>query len=192
MKIYTRKGDAGRTMVIGGSADKDHARIEAYGTIDELNSSIGMVISHMLQDDEYADMRTVLMQIQHELFDCGTDLARLDHGTAPFVIEASNVDQLEQWIDEYDQENPEITFFILPGGCTVASLLHVSRSLCRRAERRVVTLAKQVTINEEVRRYMNRLSDLLFVLARVANTRKQIPDVAYISKVNKAGGADLS
>jgi cob(I)alamin adenosyltransferase len=179
MKIYTRTGDKGQTGVIGGRVDKDDIRVEAYGTVDELNCFVGQAISFM-EGDRYADLRADLLQIQHELFDCGSDLALLKKELRPYKVTADMVQQLENWIDKYDAETPDITRFILPGGCAVSSALHVCRTVCRRAERRVVTLSKQQEINEEVRRYLNRLSDLFFTIARTANFREQVPDVEYI------------
>ncbi|WP_127584148.1 cob(I)yrinic acid a,c-diamide adenosyltransferase [Paenibacillus koleovorans] len=179
MKIYTRTGDQGQTGVIGGRVDKDDVRVEAYGTVDELNCFVGQAISFM-SDDRYADLRDDLLNVQHELFDCGSDLALLKQDLRPYKVTAPMVDQLEVWIDKYDAETQDLTRFILPGGCTVSSALHVCRTVCRRAERRVVSLAKEQPINEEVRRYLNRLSDLFFTIARTANARESVPDVEYI------------
>lgn len=179
MKIYTRAGDGGQTTVIGGKVDKDNLRVEAYGTIDELNSCVGQAVSFM-DDEKYGRLKADLLQIQHELFDCGTDLAILKQGTRPYVVTSSMVEQLEAWIDHYDEETPDITRFILPGGSVVSSALHVCRTVCRRAERTIVSLAREQDINEEVRRYINRLSDLFFTVARVANVREAVADVTYI------------
>lgn len=179
MKIYTRSGDQGETSVIGGRMAKDHFRVEAYGTIDELNSMLGLAMSQM-SHELYADMIVNLQQVQHELFDCGTDLATLPVTEKPFLVHSLMIEQLEIWIDQYDLETPDITRFILPGGCVVASSLHVCRTVCRRAERRVITLQKNDSVNPEVTRYLNRLSDLLFTLARTANHREQVEDVTYV------------
>lgn len=179
MKIYTRTGDKGQTGVIGGRVDKDDARVEAYGTTDELNCFVGQAISAM-NDTLYQDLKADLLTIQHEIFDCGSDLALLKQDLRPYKVNADMVLQLETWIDKYDAETPDITRFILPGGCMVSSLLHVCRTVCRRAERRTVTLAKSQEINDEVRRYLNRLSDLFFTIARTANFREQVTDIEYI------------
>jgi cob(I)alamin adenosyltransferase len=181
MKIYTRTGDAGQTGVIGGRVDKDDVRVEAYGTVDELNCFVGQAISIMeakrhLYDDLLAD----LLQIQHELFDCGHDLAVLKPEARPYKVQDGLAGQLEAWIDKYDAETPDITRFILPGGSAASAALHVCRTVCRRAERRIVTLAREQPINEEVRRYLNRLSDLFFTVARTANFRENVPDVEYV------------
>jgi cob(I)alamin adenosyltransferase len=181
MKIYTRSGDAGQTGVIGGRVNKDDIRVEAYGTVDELNCFVGQAMSLMqVRADKYTDMLADLLQVQHELFDCGSDLATLKAELRPFKVSAGMVDALEALIDKYDGETPDITRFILPGGCQVSSALHVCRTVCRRAERRVVTLAWEQEINPEVRRYLNRLSDLFFTIARTANYREGVSDVEYI------------
>lgn len=179
MKIYTRTGDAGQTGVIGGRVDKDDVRVEAYGVVDELNSCLGLAISYM-DAEIYGDVLKDLKQIQHELFDCGSDLARLKQGEKPFVVTAQMVERLEAWIDRYDEATSPLARFILPGGSQVSAALHVCRATCRRAERCIVALGKEQQMNEEVRRYMNRLSDLFFTLARVANAREGVADVEYV------------
>jgi cob(I)alamin adenosyltransferase len=180
MKIYTRTGDAGQTGVIGGRVAKDDDRVEAYGTVDELNCFVGQAMCHMVANKEkYADLLEDLLLIQHELFDCGGDLATLKPDVRPYKATSEMVDRLETMIDKYDAETPDITRFILPGGSLVSSALHVCRTVCRRAERRVVTLARTQQINEEVRRYLNRLSDLFFTIARTANFRENVADVEY-------------
>lgn len=178
MKIYTRSGDEGKTSVIGGRVDKDDIRVEAYGTIDELNGFVGQAASFM-DKERFAEMRDKLIWIQHELFDCGSDLAYVGKKERPYKVTADMIDRLEQWIDLYEEENPPITRFILPGGTAVSSALHVCRSVNRRAERRVVTLAKTSGINPEVIRYLNRLSDFFFAAARAANSRENVKDVEY-------------
>lgn len=179
MKIYTRTGDKGQTAVIGGRVPKDDARIEAYGTLDELNAYVGQAISSMT-DDSLTELRDDLLQIQHELFDCGADLAYAQPGKQPYKVTAEMVDRLEQWIDRYEAETPPLTKFILPGGAMASSLLHVCRTVCRRGERRVVTLAGLSEVNEEVVRYLNRLSDYFFTAARLANVRLNVQDVDYV------------
>ena len=182
MKIYTKSGDKGRTAVIGGRLEKDNPRVEAYGTIDELNSFLGQAIC-LMEGPLYHDMRTDMQEIQHELFDCGGDLAILPPDPAapvPYKVRADLVDRLEAWIDKYDAETPDIKRFILPGGSPLASSLHICRTVCRRGERRVVTLAKTEPINPEVLRYLNRLSDLFFTAARAANYREGQGDVEYV------------
>ncbi len=179
MKIYTRTGDQGQTGVIGGRVGKDDIQVEAYGTVDELNSLVGLAISMVERPDD-DDLKADLTRIQHELFDCGGDLAYLRNEEQKYKVNAAMVDQLEQWIDQYDAEAPEIKRFILPGGGLLSAQLHVCRTVCRRAERRVVALAGRQAINPEVRRYLNRLSDLFFTLARTVNARRGVGDVEYI------------
>ena len=179
MKIYTRTGDKGQTGVIGGRVSKDDVRVEAYGTVDELNCFVGQTIA-LLDGGKFADLKADLETVQHELFDCGSDLALLKKELRPYKVTGEMVDKLETLIDKYDAETPDITRFILPGGSLAASSLHVCRTVCRRAERRVVTLAAQAEINQEVLRYLNRLSDLFFTAARAVNVREGVPDVEYV------------
>jgi cob(I)alamin adenosyltransferase len=178
MRIYTRTGDAGQTGVIGGRVDKDDDRVEAYGTVDELNCFVGQALS-LVNREHSADLYADLLQIQHELFDCGHDLAILKKEVRAYKVSPDMTERLETWIDKYDAETPDITRFILPGGGALSSALQVCRTVCRRAERRVVTLARQQEINEDVRKYLNRLSDLFFTIARTANHRDGVPDVEY-------------
>jgi len=180
MKIYTRTGDKGQTSVIGGRVNKDDIRVEAYGTVDELNCFVGQAMS-LMNPEKFGDLLEDLLQIQHELFDCGSDLAKLKETEKhPFKVTAAMVEALEPWIDKYDAETPDLTRFILPGGSSTSSALHICRTVCRRAERRVVTLAREQEINPEVLRYLNRLSDLFFTIARTANFREGQSDVEYI------------
>lgn len=179
MKIYTRTGDKGTTGVIGGRVEKDDIRVEAYGTVDELNSFLGQAMSFM-DPALFGDMLEDLLTIQHELFDCGSDLALLKQELRPYKAAPEMAERLEQLIDRYDGQTPDITRFILPGGTKVSSALHVCRTVCRRAERRVVTLARTQEINRAVLIYLNRLSDLFFTLARAANHREGSSDVEYV------------
>lgn len=184
LRIYTRKGDGGRTHVIGGQVNKDDIRVEAYGTVDECNALIGQAAA-ALDRERDQDLIADLTLIQHELFDAGADLAQMEQ-VRPYKINAGTVSRLESRIDHYEAETEPIRQFILPGGSPQSAALHVSRVAVRRAERRVVTLANHQSINNEIRRYLNRLSDLLFVLARVANVRSGVQDVEYRPKRNKA------
>ncbi|OYD07497.1 cob(I)yrinic acid a,c-diamide adenosyltransferase [Paludifilum halophilum] len=177
MRIYTRTGDAGQTSVVGGRVDKDDIRVEAYGTTDEVNAFVGEAMTRM-DPEKHADMIRDLTDIQHELFDAGGDLAQAGR-KRQYRVTAEMVTRLEEWIDRYESEAPEIQYFILPGGSPLSSALHVCRVLARRAERRVVTLTREQETNEEVRRYLNRLSDLFFTLARAANARNRVGDVRY-------------
>ena len=159
-KIYTRTGDDGTTGLGDGSrVAKDSARVAAYGTVDELNSAIGMVLSTELP----GEVRECLTQIQHDLFDLGGELCI--PGMA--MIHGADIDRLEATLDGFNEPLPPLKDFILPGGGMAASCCHLARTIARRAEREVVTLARQETVREEATRYLNRLSDLLFVIARV-------------------------
>jgi cob(I)alamin adenosyltransferase len=160
-KIYTRTGDDGTTGLGDGTrTGKDSLRVAAYGTVDELNSQIGVVIAC---DGVPGGMRETLVQVQHELFDLGGELCI--PGMA--MVQATDIDRLEQVLDTYNDALPPLKDFILPGGGMAAATCHVARTVCRRAEREVVALARVESIRPEASRYLNRLSDLLFVLARV-------------------------
>ena len=167
MKIYTRTGDLGETGLFGGPrVGKDMARIEAFGTVDELNAVLGVVRAETLPDD----VDRVLERIQRELLDLGAELASPDpvkQGTRK--IDRGNVSALEAQIDRFQESLEPLDEFILPGGNRAAALLHLARTVCRRAERRLVTLVRhgQEEISLLLLAYLNRLSDLLFVLARV-------------------------
>lgn len=189
VRLYTRTGDQGQTSAIGGRLDKDDVRVEAYGTIDELNSFVGQAVLRMVpgRDD---DVREMLVRIQHELFDCGSDLAFVKHGHEPYKVSKTMVEQLEREIDRLVEETPALTRFILPGGSEGAASLHVCRTVCRRAERRVVALAKLHPVNPIVLQYLNRLSDFLFAAARVVNHRAGVGDVEYVRSGNVFGRPD--
>ena len=178
MKWYTRKGDSGRTHIIGGRVRKDDVRVEAYGTIDELNSFVGLAEAALRRTDGLGDIADELAGIQQELFDCGSDLAYAENPEI-FKMGTEPVERLERRIDELDREAPPVTRFILPGGSEPAALLHVCRTVCRRAERRVVTLAAEYPVNGAVLQYLNRLSDWFFVAARAANARLGAADAEY-------------
>ncbi|QJD87566.1 cob(I)yrinic acid a,c-diamide adenosyltransferase [Cohnella herbarum] len=181
MKIYTRTGDEGKTSVIGGRVMKDDARVEAYGTIDELNSFVGQAASVLAREStsDWADLLETLTIVQHELFDCGSDLCYAVPDPAKMKVTPAMTDRLESWIDLYEAQTPPIEKFILPGGSEAASLFHVCRTVCRRAERRLVTLSAEQECPDEVRKYLNRLSDFFFTVARVANARLGLLDVEY-------------
>ncbi|MUT65891.1 cob(I)yrinic acid a,c-diamide adenosyltransferase [Paenibacillus sp. NEAU-GSW1] len=178
MNLYTRTGDKGDTSLIGGRVRKDDLRVEAYGTIDELNAFVGQTAAEAAKHDELTDMAAQLFEIQQELFDCGSDLAYAREGF-PLKMNGEPAARLEKQIDSYSDEAPEITRFILPGGSSAAALLHVCRTVCRRAERRVVTMTASHPANPEVQAYLNRLSDYFFAAARVANARLGIADTEY-------------
>lgn len=160
-KIYTRTGDDGSTGLGDGSrVGKDSLRVNAYGTVDELNSAIGIVLACDLP----AEMATTLTAIQHELFDLGGELCI--PGMA--LVDASDIDRLETTLDRYNDDLPALKDFILPGGGMAAAQMHLARTICRRAERETIALSRSEEVRPEAIRYLNRLSDLLFVLARVA------------------------
>jgi len=181
MKIYTRTGDEGKTSVIGARVRKDDLRVEAYGTIDELNSFVGQAISVLAKDTaaDWTDLLEHLTLVQHELFDCGSDLCYASPDPDKMKVTAEMTARLESWIDEYDARTPPIEKFILPGGSEQASLLHVCRTVCRRAERRVVSLAAEQPCPDEPRKYLNRLSDFFFTASRAANARLGLADAEY-------------
>jgi cob(I)alamin adenosyltransferase len=185
MKIYTKTGDKGETRLIGGKhVSKADPRIVAYGAVDELNSSIGLAISFLQskQQQLLSDMADVLLQVQNDLFVLGSDLADPSWPQAngkTLRTSEKMASALEPIIDRFESELKPITFFILPGGSIESSLLHHSRGVARRTETAVVLLSKSESINPAIMVYLNRLSDLLFVMARLANKRTKIPDVAW-------------
>ena len=191
MKIYTKTGDKGQTGLIGGRTDKDDIRVEVYGTIDEVNSFIGKAITE-LDPAKFSDIVADLETIQHELFDCGGDLANVSNRRV-YKMTDEAIEALEQRIDALAEEGPVLERFILPGGTPAAATIHIARTITRRAERLAVTLSKtQEDVPEVVQRYLNRLSDYLFVAARVANVRENVPDVEYVrsAKVFKNIGSE--
>ncbi|ATP38940.1 ATP:cob(I)alamin adenosyltransferase [Solibacillus sp. R5-41] len=183
MKLYTKQGDKGKTSIIGGRVDKDHLRVQAYGTMDELNSFIGKAISE-LEKGKFADIIADLTAIQHELFDGGGDLANVMK-ERHYKLKEEPIVILEQRIDALSEEAPPLQRFILPGGSPAAATLHIARTVARRAERETVTLMKEIEdVSPVVQKYLNRLSDYLFAAARIANSRLSIPDVEYIRSAN--------
>ena len=180
MKIYTRSGDEGDTGLFGGGrVPKDHPRVAAYGDVDELNSALGLVRATPppLYDD-------LLASVQRDLFAMGGQLATPDPKRVTRALEKAalsddRVDELERAIDTADAELAPLTAFVIPGGTPKAATLHVARTVCRRAERSVVRLAREAEVHPVFVVYLNRLSDLLFTLARLANHRAGIPDEAW-------------
>ncbi len=170
MKIYTKTGDKGETSLFaGGRVRKDNIRVEAYGTVDELNSLLGVVRSYALPEQAQA----WLEEIQNKLFVIGADLATPMDSSPKWLVRLDDqpVLMLENAIDQMDEELPTMNAFILPGGVTSAATLHVARTVCRRAERICVTLAAEEATNPHVLVYLNRLSDFLFTLARWVNLK---------------------
>ncbi|MEM1503457.1 cob(I)yrinic acid a,c-diamide adenosyltransferase [Domibacillus sp. 8LH] len=183
MRLYTRTGDKGETSIIGGRVGKDNVRVDAYGTVDELNSIVGIAMTE-LDPVKFHDILADLETIQHELFDCGGDLATIN-GKRGFKLQQESIDNMEAKIDTYIQEAPELERFILPGGSKGSAHIHLARTVARRAERLVVALMRT---GEEVHpvtlKYLNRLSDYFFAIARVINFREGVKDVEYVRSAN--------
>lgn len=186
MKIYTRTGDMGSTGLFGGPrVSKDDDRIEAYGTVDELNAALGVARSAGVPDD----IDQQLAMFQSELFSMGAELASPDpdkHGLR--LIGDIHIARLESIIDNHEETLPPLKNFILPAGSMAASQLHLARAICRRAERRVVTLVRrhEVRVSEPLMIYLNRLGDLLFVLSRVVNSRQSVAEVLWVKPETQA------
>lgn len=177
-KLYTRTGDSGTTGLADGSrVSKDSTRIEAMGTVDELNSSLGVLLGGMTSDALQPLCQT-LAPVQHRLFDIGGELAI----PGVDIIEATDVVELEEAIDRFNSELPPLKEFILPGGSVLIAQAHLARSICRRAERRYLTLAAAETVNPQALSYLNRLSDLLFVVARSIARLDDTPEVLWKPK----------
>jgi cob(I)alamin adenosyltransferase len=171
-RVVTRTGDGGKTALIGGErVSKGSLRVDSYGEVDELNSCLGLAVAH-LQDEAAADL---LHTIQHRLFTVGADLASPE-GVAVPRVEASHVEELEAAMEPLMDELPPLEEFILPGGGPAGATLHLARTVARRAERAAVALAAHEWVNEQSIIYLNRLSDFLFVLARVVNKRQNQPE----------------
>ena len=179
MKIYTKTGDAGETGLFGGTrVSKASLRVASYGEVDELNSTVGwarVAVSDGTLDD-------LLNQIQNDLFEVGAELgstAERKQKSAMPMVEEAQVEALERAIDKYEEGPPPLTSFVLPGGSESASRFHIARCVCRRAERSLVELGAQEEVRGELFRYVNRLSDLLFVLARYANHAAGVEDIPW-------------
>jgi cob(I)alamin adenosyltransferase len=182
MKIYTKTGDRGDTGLFGGArVSKASLRVSAYGDVDELNSVLGVVSAHTKDSKRLSQ----LQRIQSDLFTVGAELAKnpdkqVDLGMA--LVSEADIERLEHAIDELDRVLAPLKTFILPGGSMAAAFLHVARTICRRAERAVVLLAQSEPVRAELVRYLNRLSDLLFTLARAENQQAGIADVPWIGR----------
>jgi cob(I)alamin adenosyltransferase len=171
-KITTRTGDAGETGLADGSrVPKDSARIDALGEVDELNSVIGLLLAEPVPDDE----RKALLGVQHDLFDLGGELSIPGHS----ALTDQQVERIERLVEQFNHDLPPLKEFILPGGSRLAALAHLGRTVCRRAERSVVGLARTERVSQPSRIYLNRLSDLLFVLGRVLNRHAGVEDVLW-------------
>ncbi|MEX1269608.1 MAG: cob(I)yrinic acid a,c-diamide adenosyltransferase [Balneolaceae bacterium] len=180
MKIYTKKGDQGYTSLYGGTkVEKHSSRISAYGTVDELNSVLGVVLTHPLSTEG----EKIVNILQHQLFVLGSDLATLQNRkTKTARIGRNDIEKIEGYIDELEESLPPLTNFILPGGSPAGAALHQARTVCRRAERKTVALKHEDEVSDEAIIYLNRLSDLLFVLARYENQQAGEKETPWISK----------
>jgi len=180
MKIYTKGGDEGETGLFGGErVSKNSLRIEAYGTVDELNSFVGLALTVVLDND----VKNILIKVQIQLFTLGSDLAAPDNEknrkfSIPRITK-SQVEEIEKAIDKFDSRLEELRNFILSGGCKSSSILHVCRTICRRVERKTVALNNNVKISPDILIFLNRLSDLFFVLARYENKVSGIEDIKW-------------
>jgi cob(I)alamin adenosyltransferase len=178
-RVYTRTGDDGTTALTGGSrVPKDAARVELYGTVDELNATIGLALASGLD----AEIATPLAGIQNELFHLGAELSNPAQGSAGPRLGAKHVEALETLMDRLSESLPPLENFVLPGGSPGAAALHVARTVCRRTERLAVATARSEPISEVAIAYLNRLSDALFVAARFENVRKGVADVLWDSR----------
>lgn len=187
MKVYTRTGDDGTTALFGGDrVSKSHPRIEAYGTVDEVNSVLGMARA-ALNDGPGTDL---IARIQNELFVLGGDLAAPEATTYPLPrIEPHHVEVLETDIDRMTEDLPPLKNFILPGGTPASSALHLARTVTRRAERLVIDMtASGEVVSQEALNYLNRLSDFLFTLARWVNVKADVADIAWIPVADRTSG----
>lgn len=181
-KIYTRTGDEGETSLLAGRrVRKDDLRIEAIGCVDEVNAALGVVrMEHSRSRAVQADFDRTLSRIQHRLFNLGAELASTSSDRNRVgTVSVSDVAELESAIDRYETELEPLRAFILPGGSPAAAQLHLARCVCRSCERRLVELAGHEAVGGEVLQYINRLSDLLFVMARAANRANGVPDVMW-------------
>ena len=193
MQLYTRIGDKGQTKINGNyTVTKDSSRVEAYGTIDELNSFVGLAAS---SEEAWPELKKELQQIQHFLFDCGNDLATSNTDKYPYRMDVEPTKWLESLIDKYAEEPKPLESFILPGGTRLASELHTCRTITRRAERSIVAFNRYLEVSKEqedyetqrkesepnpsVQMFVNRLSDYFFAVARVVNHRAEVEDVTY-------------
>ena len=176
MKIYTKTGDDGNTGLQGDfRISKSHSRIMAYGTVDEVNATIGVVLTNNLDND----IRQLLSQIQNDLFLLGSDLSNQNLNDLKNRISLDMVEKLEKSIDKFELELPPITNFILPGGNLAAAQIHQVRTIVRRAETLVVKLSDKDEINSNCIKYLNRLSDLMFVMGRLINKRNGVEDIIW-------------
>lgn len=185
MKIYTKTGDSGTTSLVGGKrVSKTHVRLEAYGTVDELSAHLGLLQTYLSKEEEGC----LIQWVQNRLFDLGSRLATEDD--SPYLeripeVGAADVARLEQAIDEVQQGLPPLQNFVLPGGCRVAAVCHVCRTVCRRTERRVLAMVDEgIAVDEQLVAFLNRLSDFLFVLARKMNNLSGCEEIFWEKACN--------
>lgn len=181
-RVYTRKGDAGQTALVGGQrVRKDDARIEAYGTLDELNAFLGVARESMRDAPELGTLSAVVLRVQHELFNAGSILATLPEDVHPSQprVTARDVEALEVDIDARNADLPPLRSFVLPGGCRLNAELHVARTVCRRAERLCVALSDHTSVDPVIVAYLNRLSDALFVWSRWVSTKREAAETLW-------------
>lgn len=185
-RVYTKRGDTGETSLAGGQRrPKDDLRVEAYGVVDELNAFTGLALETCMECAAAAPalsgLSAILLRVQHELFNAGSILATLPEDVHPHQARITPADtaQLERELDRMNAELPALRSFVLPGGSRLNAELHVCRTVCRRAERVVVTLMREESIDNEIVRYLNRLSDAFFVWSRWANQRLGVPEVLW-------------
>ena len=177
--IYTRTGDKGKTSLVGGTrVSKTHVRLEAYGTVDELNSQLGLLYTYLAEEGD----QKLILWVQHKLFSVGSYLAT-DQNNTTLRIESQITDEdilrLERSIDEVDGQLPPLKAFVIPGGSRGSAVCHVCRTICRRAERRILAMAEKHEVAENVSAFVNRLSDYLFVLARKMNLLSQVDEIYW-------------
>ncbi len=181
-RIYTRGGDKGQTSLVGGQrVAKDNLRIECYGTVDELNACIGLAQVAASVDERLKALGTILLRVQHELFNLGSVMATLpaDVGPKQPQVTQAEITQLEHDIDEMNADLPSLRSFVLPGGTELNARLHLCRTVCRRAERLAVRMSREDISTPFAVEYLNRLSDALFVWSRWANAQLQVPEVLW-------------
>lgn len=189
-RVYTRRGDSGQTRLVGGQrVDKDALRIKAYGTVDELNSFVGLARATAEGDPLLPELAGILRRVQHELFNLGSILATMpeDVGPAQARVTDHDVAQLEGEIDRMNAAVPQLRSFVLPGGSRINAELHVCRTVCRRAERILVALGREETLPPEPLKYLNRLSDALFVWSRWASHTTGAPETLWEPNLSASG-----
>ncbi|NDV57512.1 cob(I)yrinic acid a,c-diamide adenosyltransferase [Bacteroides sp. 519] len=178
-QVYTKSGDKGKTSLIGGTrVSKTHVRLEAYGTVDELNAHLGLLITHLKEEHD----RKFLLKVQNLLFVVGSNLATDQEKTSlksASIITEAHIQEVETEIDVIDHSLPPLQAFVIPGGSQGASVCHICRTVCRRTERRILSLAETHTVSAEVIAYINRLSDYLFVLSRKMNIEDKIDEIFW-------------